>query len=139
MKRLLLAGMILFLLGLLTGAGIPFFTNTRMGLAAHMAGVQNGLVLLVFGLVWKHVQFSPSQETWCKQLSIFSMYALWFAQVLAATWGTSSATPMAGAGYSGAEWQEMVVNLFLYSGSFAIIISVVLYWSITCLCFILII
>lgn len=126
MKRLLIAGMILFLLGLLTGVGIPFFTNARMGLAAHMAGVQNGLVLLVFGLVWKHVHFSGVREIWCERLSIFSMYALWFAQVLAAVWGTSSATPMAGAGYSGAAWQELMVNLFLYSGSLMIILSVIL-------------
>ncbi len=46
MHKLLIGGMILFILGLLTGVAVPGFTNPRMGLAAHLAGVQNPLVLL---------------------------------------------------------------------------------------------
>ena len=64
-----------------------------MGLSAHLAGVQNAFVLILFGL----------------------------SLALATVWGTSSATP--GAGYSGSMYQEMVVNTLLYSGSFTIIIA----------------
>lgn len=48
---LLVNGMLLFILGLLNGLVIPFFKNKRMGLSAHLAGVQNGMVLLLFGFL----------------------------------------------------------------------------------------
>ena len=37
-------GMLLFLLGLLTGFAEPHFGNVRMGLAAHLEGVMNGIL-----------------------------------------------------------------------------------------------
>lgn len=124
-KRLLISGMVLFLLGLLNGITIPFFENPRMGLSAHLAGVQNALVLLAFGLMWKYCNFSKRAETWCVRLSLYSMYSIWIALALAAIWGTSRATPIAGEGYSGLKWQELIVDILLYSGSIAIIIATV--------------
>ena len=120
---LLITGMSLFLLGLLNGVAIPFFQNPRMGLSAHLAGVQNALVLIAFGLLWKHLRLSSISLQWCSLLSIYSMYAIWFSLVLAALWGTSSATPIAGAGFSASHAKETIVNILLYTGSIAIIIS----------------
>ena len=122
-NKLLLYGMILFLLGLINGVVIPYFDNPRMGLSAHLAGVQNAFVLILFGLIWKNVALSQSLLRWCYWFSIYSMYSIWFSLVLAAAWGTSSATPIAGAGYSGSQHQELIVNVLLYSGSLAIIIA----------------
>ena len=122
-RKLLLSGMILFLLGLLNGLVISLFENPRMGLSAHLAGVQNGLVLLAFGLFWQKVKLGDSAKRWCLNLNIYSMYAIWFALVLAAMWGTSSATPIAGASFSSTLTKEYIVNFFLYSGSGAIIIA----------------
>lgn len=122
-KALLVSGMILFLLGLLNGAAIPLFQNSRMGLSAHLAGVQNGLVLLAFGLFWHKVNLTTTSKKRCLQLSIYSMFAIWFALVLAAIWGTSSATPIAGAGFTASITKENIVNIFLYSGSLAIIVA----------------
>jgi hypothetical protein len=48
-------GMCLFLLGLLTGFAEPRFPNMRMGLAAHLEGLMNGLLLIAPGAVWIHV------------------------------------------------------------------------------------
>ena len=42
-------GMFLFLLGLLTGFVETKFANVRMGLAAHLEGVMNGIFLLALG------------------------------------------------------------------------------------------
>jgi hydroxylaminobenzene mutase len=42
-RRLLWHGMLLFLLGLLTGFVEQKFNNPRMGLAAHLEGVMNGI------------------------------------------------------------------------------------------------
>lgn len=123
MKNLLVLGAVLFLLGLVNGVAIPQFENPRMGLSAHLAGVQNALVLFVFGLVWKHLALSSIALKICSALSIYSMYSIWASLVLAAAWGTSSATPIAGAGYAGNETQEFIVNALLYSGSIAILVA----------------
>ena len=42
-RRLVWHGMLLFLLGLLTGLAEPHFANLRMALAAHLEGVMNGI------------------------------------------------------------------------------------------------
>jgi len=123
MKKLLLHGMILFLLGLITGGLIGFFENPRMGLSAHLAGVQNALVLLIFGLMWKHLSFAKNHETVCYYLSLYSMYSIWIALCLAGIWGTSRSTPIAGKGFIGSHYQELIVDVLLYSGSLAILVA----------------
>ena len=129
MKNLLIFGTALFLFGLLNGLVVPLFENPRMGLSSHLAGVQNALVLIVFGLFWKYLTLSKNTLKICSALSIYSMYAIWISLVFAAIWGTSSATPIAGKGYAGSEIQELIVNTLLYSGSLAIIVatSLILY------------
>lgn len=125
MKNLLISGALLFLLGLLTGVAVPYFENTRMGLSAHLAGVQNALCLLVFGAIWRYVKLSETALLRCSRLSIYSMYSVWLSLTLAAVFGTSSATPIAGAGYAGTQLQEAIVNILLYSGSVAILVAAV--------------
>lgn len=114
----------LFFLGLLNGALVQAFANPRMGLSAHLAGVQNGLSLLAFGLLWPHLSFAPRVERWAAAAGIASMWAIWTALVLAAVFGTSGATPIAGAGFAGAAWQEGLVTVLLYGGSVALIAAV---------------
>ncbi len=126
MHRLLIGGMILFILGLLTGVVVPTFTNPRMGLAAHLAGVQNALVLLAFGLLWRHLELTSMQRSLCLWMSLYSLYAIWLAQVFAAILGTSSATPIAGAGFAGTDLAEAGVNLLLYSGASLLIVASVI-------------
>lgn len=125
MKKLLISGVILFLLGLLTGVAVPLFENSRMGLSAHLAAVQNALVLWAFAFMWQYVNVSAKQLKICLWLSIYSMYSIWLSLVFAAIWGTSKATPIAGAGYVGEAYQEWVVNVLIYSGSVAIIVATV--------------
>src|ERR1700732_1811818 len=48
---------------------------------------------------------------------------IWLALLLAAMGGTSRSTPIAGAGFTGAPWQEMAVTLLLTSASVAIIVA----------------
>lgn len=126
MKNILILGTVLFLLGLLNGVAVPYFENPRMGLSSHLAGVQNALVLMAFGLMWKYVSLPPIGKRVTSWLSVYSMYSIWLSLVLAGVWGTSKATPIAGAGYAGSQLQELVVNALLYSGSAAVIIASVL-------------
>lgn len=118
---LLVNGMVLFILGLLNGVAITRFRNTRMGLSAHLTGVQNGMVLLLFGFLWTHLSLPGILLSISYWLSLYSMYAIWLALLLAAIWGTSRSTPIAGAGFRASKQQEQIVRLLLVSGSVAII------------------
>lgn len=128
-QTLLIAGALLFLIGLLSGVTVQLVQNPRMGLSAHLAGVQNALFLLVVGAAWGHVRLSPPGGRGAVWLGVGSMYGFWLALQLAAIWGTSRATPIAGAGFEGAAWQETLVNTLLRASSGAAIVAaaIVLY------------
>jgi hypothetical protein len=49
--RLLQFGVLLFLLGLLSGFVTPALANPRMGLSSHLEGVMNGTFLVILGLL----------------------------------------------------------------------------------------
>ena len=120
---LLVNGMLLFILGLLNGLVIPLFKNKRMGLSAHLAGVQSGMVLLLFGFLWARLSLPEILLSTSYWLSLYSMYAIWLALLLAAVWGSSRSTPIAGAGFQASNRQEQIVQLLLVSGSVAIIVA----------------
>ena len=58
-RNLMAHGMFLFIIGLFTGFAEQHFANVRMGLAAHLEGVMNGIFLLALGAVWNEVRLSP--------------------------------------------------------------------------------
>jgi len=120
-QHLLFHGTLLFLLGLINGALIPIFFNKRMGLSAHLAGVQNGLALIAFGLIWSYADVPlPSVAYWS---SLYSMYGIWIGLVLAGIWGTSKSTPIAGKGFSASAWKETLVTVIIKSASVAAILA----------------
>jgi len=51
-KQLIIYGVLLFFIGLIQGALIPYFHNPRMALSAHLAAVQSGMAMIIFGLIW---------------------------------------------------------------------------------------
>ena len=57
--RLWFYGVLLLLLGLVTGGFIPAFANPRMGLSAHLTAVECSLVLIVFGFLWPKLSLGP--------------------------------------------------------------------------------
>ncbi len=122
-RELLIHGTLLFLLGLLNGVAVQGFRNPRMGLSAHLAGVQNGLVLWAFGLLWPQCALSPGVAWLAAWSAILSMYAIWFGLLLAAIWGTSRSTPIAGAGHAGSPGRELTVTALISAGSVAIIVA----------------
>ena len=110
MKRSLLrSGMILFLLGLLTGFLLPQLRNPRAGLAAHLEGVMNGTFLLVVGLAWDELRLSEKTRTAAFALVLGGTYLNWATTLLTSVLGTSKATPIAGAGFSAAAATETIV------------------------------
>ena len=107
-RRLVRAGFLLVLLGLLTGLSVQLFLNPRMGLSAHLEGVLNGLLLVAVGLAWPQFSLPGKRARVLEGLVLYAAFVNWGATSLAAAWGTSRLTPLAGAGYSGAVWQELV-------------------------------
>ena len=125
-QSLIILGLVLFLVGLLNGAVVSYFANPRMGLSAHLAGVQNGVVLCVFGLFWGRLHLSGTLSRLSYWLSLIGMYGIWFGLLLAAVWGTSSSTPIAGAGFAGTPVEETLVTTIIGVSSLSIIVAVVL-------------
>lgn len=116
-KQLIFSGALLFLLGLLEGVVIPYFTNSRMGLSAHLAAVQSAMALIVFGAVWSHVKLSEMLLGITAWASIFSMYVVWLGLTLAGILGTSKATPIAGAGFHGSPSAELLTEAIITIGA----------------------
>jgi (hydroxyamino)benzene mutase len=129
-RRLMFHGMFLFLLGLLTGFAEQHFSNVRMGLAAHLEGLMNGIFLIALGANWTHVRLSPRTTTIAYWTVLYGTYANWLVTMIAAIFGTAVLSPITGAGHIGQPWQESLVLIgFLSVGVTIVIASVLVLWG----------
>ena len=129
--KLVRHGVILFLLGLLTGFVIPIMQNPRMGLASHLEAVMNGMFLILLGLIWHKLRLSVGALKWGYVLSLFGTYTNWVTNLLAAIWGAGAEMmPIAGGGHQGVAWQEVLIKIGLVSLSFAMVtVCVLVLWG----------
>jgi hydroxylaminobenzene mutase len=125
-RRLMWHGVLLFFASLIAGAFVPLYENPRMGLSAHVGGVTAGTFLVVVGLVWTHLQLSPPAMTAGFWLTLYGSYVSSAGLLLAAMFGTSRSTPIAGAGHLGSPWQETVVAVTLVTSAAAMLAACVL-------------
>lgn len=125
-RRLLWHGMFLFLIGLLTGLVEQRFSNPRMGLAAHLEGVMNGIFLVVLGAVWMEVRLSPRLKAATYWGALYGTYVNWTVTIVAAIFGTAAMSPVTAAGHSAQPWQEGFVTLGFVSVGIAIIAAAIL-------------
>src|SRR5580704_11656110 len=129
-RRLMWHGMFLFLLGLFTGFAEPHFVNMRMGLAAHLEGVLNGIFLLAWGATWSEVRLSPAAKAAAFWTALYGSYVNWLVTTLAAAFGTAALSPITAAGHSGQPWQESIVTVGFMSVAIAIILcSLLVLWG----------
>ncbi|GAA2066812.1 hydrogenase [Williamsia deligens] len=120
-------GLVLLLLGLLTGVAVPALTNPRMGLASHLQGMTNGPLLVVIGLLWPHVQLPTSLGVITVVLLVYGAYANWLATQLAAAWGAGRRfAPAASGDHTASRVKETVVDGLLLTLAPAMIVAVVL-------------
>jgi len=123
-------GMLLFLLGLVTGFVEQRFTNVRMGLAAHLEGVMNGIFLLALGAVWKEVRLSAPAKATAYWTALYGTYVNWLVTTLAAIFGTAALSPITAVGHSGRPWQEDLVTAgFLSVGAVIVACSLLVLWG----------
>ena len=129
--KLIRYGVLLFLLGLITGFAIPAMQNPRMGLSSHLEGVQNGMLLILFGIIWTRLRLSNRTLTWGYFLALFGTYTNWLTTFLAGLWGAGAEMmPIAGGDFYGVTWQEIVIKFGLISLSIAmVIVSGILLWG----------
>ncbi len=120
-RRLMWHGMVLFLLGLITGFAELHFTNIRMGLAAHLEGVLNGTFLLALGAAWTGVRLSQRTSRVAFWMVLYGTYGNWTMTTLAAIFGTAALSPITAAGHSGQPWQESFVTIGFMSIGLAIV------------------
>ena len=110
-------GALLFLLGLLTGFGIPRFRSPRIGLSAHLAAIESGLALIAFGLLLPHLLLSEASAAGITHVLWISLYVLWIGLVVGALYGTGKTLPIAGAGFTAKAWQENTAGVLVAIGS----------------------
>lgn len=117
------AGAMLVFLALVTGLAIPAFANPRQALAAHVSAILGGLLLVGLASLWSRLTLSVAQRTWTMRLAITGAYANLLGSLLAASWGTTRLTPLAGAGYGAAPWQETIAQVIQVSQGVALLVA----------------
>jgi hydroxylaminobenzene mutase len=126
-QQLLICGTVLFLVSLVMGFAMPILTNPRMGVEAHVTGLaSSGMALWLLGLMWNRVTLPASAERPAQILAVAGLYVTFGSLLLAALWGTSRATPIAGAGHQASPAREAVVSVLLAGGSIATVVAFVL-------------
>lgn len=112
--RLLRFGMALFLLGLVTGLLLPAMANPRMGLSSHLEGIMNGMVLVLFGLLWPRLKLGARASRAGFALALFGTYINWGTTLVAGFAGAGEKMmPIAGAGHRGTDTAEMLIAIAL--------------------------
>lgn len=129
--RLIQAGIVLFLLGLLTGFAIPAMTNPRMGLSSHLEGVTNGILLMVFGLFWTKLRLGDRALTLAFGLAVFGTFTNWATTLAAGFLGAGgNMMPIAAAEFSGTDTQEALIAAGLIALSVAMVtVSGMIIWG----------
>jgi (hydroxyamino)benzene mutase len=129
-RHLMWHGMFLFLIGLLTGFAELHFANIRMGLAAHLEGVLNGIFLVALGAIWTEVKLPPTTKAIAYWTALYGTYVNWLVTTLAAVFGTAALSPITAAGHSGQPWQERLVTAgFMSVGVVIVAFSVLTLWG----------
>jgi hydroxylaminobenzene mutase len=129
-RRVMWHGVLLFLLGLITGLLEQHFTNVRMGLSAHLEGVMNGILLLALGGAWNEVRLPPPVKVTAYCTALYGTYANWLVTSIAAAFGTAVSSPITSAGHTGQPWQESLVAAGFITVTIAMIAtSVLVLWG----------
>lgn len=121
-RKLIRYGILLFLLGLLTGFAMPVFENSRMGLSSHLEGVMNGMFLVLLGLIWEKLSLSEMLLKITFFLALFGTFVNWLTTLFAAIVGAGSEMmPIAGENLSGNQFEELLIKIGLITLSVAMV------------------
>jgi len=85
-------GVIVLLLGMLTGFFIGKFHSHNLGNAAHLTGLIGGYGLITFGLLWPRLNLRPAWSTAGVWITIVSIYLNWAGLVLQDAFGKTGSS-----------------------------------------------
>jgi hydroxylaminobenzene mutase len=125
-RTLVVAGALLFLIGLLQGAAVQSFLNPRMALSAHLTAVQSGMAMMIVGALWGSADLRATFSNIARWTIVIGMFGLWAGLTASAATGASKNLPIAGAGFSAARVTENLVSIAVLGGSVLMTIG----WSI---------
>ena len=135
-RRLLVHGLVVFLLGLIVGLAIlgppGLFKSPRLALSSHLVGVAGGMFVIITGLMIDRPRFSPRERLVTYWLAVYGAYGNWGGSLLGAIFGTQTMTTIASAGAvaSARAWQETLVGLILTtSGGATMAAGAMLLWG----------
>ena len=120
-KHLVRHGVILALLGSLSGVAPMVVTNARMGLAAHVGGIMNALLLLALGAVWSTVTLTPNREHLATRLLLGGAYGNWAITLFASITGAKEFAPLAGPGYGASAVVEKGTLLLITTAALCVL------------------
>lgn len=116
-RSLVVAGALLFLLGLVQGGGVSMFANPRMALSAHLTAVQSGTALMIVGIILPMAVWSPFVQRLSLRTMVGGFYGLWLGISLAAMTGASETLAIAGRGYGANRAIEAAVSVLVIGSS----------------------
>ncbi|HXO22047.1 MAG TPA: hydrogenase [Thermoanaerobaculia bacterium] len=129
-RQLLVSGVLLFLLGLLTGIALPSLPYPRLGLSAHMTALMNSLFLVALGLLWGRLRLGPRAAALAFGLALYGAYANWAFSLLAAFLGTGKLTSIASGGRIASAGREALVGAGLVVMAVAmVVLCLLLLWG----------
>lgn len=117
-------GVLLFFAGLVAGFAVPACRSPRIGLSAHLAGVQSGTFLVAMGILWPHLALAPALSAAVGDALWISLYALFASLVLAAAFGAGRGLPIAGGGFTTTAGRQLAVSVLLIGGSLGTVAAV---------------
>ena len=125
-RHLAAHGLVLALLGLLTGLVGPNLALPRLGLAAHTIALLGAALLLGLAACWPLFESTERARRWMSALWLIALYSNWAGCLLGAALGAGRLTPLAARGAEGAGWAEAAVAVLLGGGSLAAFAAVLL-------------
>jgi hydroxylaminobenzene mutase len=123
-STLCFTGVLLFLLGLLNGLAIPRLRSPRLGLSAHLTGVQSGTFLLAAGLIWSKLAIGEPWSAILGHVLWISLFCIWISLALAGAFGAGRGLPIAGQGMTTTGGRQALVSILLIGGSLALTAAV---------------
>ncbi len=123
-RRLLQAGMLLFLLALFIGLIVHKFTVPRLALSVHLLGITQGLFLLVMGLLWPKLTLARAWSQIALVLILYGCFIAWSANLLGAIWGAGNTIlPFAAGQARGSVLQERILTVGLRTAAASLIVG----------------
>jgi (hydroxyamino)benzene mutase len=123
--RLIRSGVLLFLLGLVTGLAVPEAQIPRMAVASHMEGVMSGLLLMAMGMIWPRLNLGSIPAGMAQWMLVYGAYTNWGNTLAASLLGAGgSMMPFASHGRMGTPLQEGIIGLVSVSMALSLLIGV---------------